>query len=453
MAANGLIGSQDFTLDACLIVGNSGQPYEFKYMVVELNYFEDLYSNSVTGNMLISDSSQFIEKLEFNGNEVLILKFTKPGLEFPIEKSFRIFSVSNRTLTNTTNENYKLNFCSEELYLSENILVSKSYKNKKVSDIVKDLTFNILKINPKKFLAANLEETDAVLNLIVPKMSPFETLNWLCYYAISKGSQTKGSSFFFYENREGFNFKSLQSLYKQQPYGTYTFEIKNMNNPDDARVRELSKDLHSVISYQHIKNYNALESTNNGSFSNRLITVNPIRLTYGVTDYDYNKEFVMTQKMNPMPLITNAIDRFGNSANTGYESVLKLAVSNSGNPANPYIKTHQTDTRENFIEETLPTRTAQVSQLDTNKIRLTIPGDPLIKVGDTLIFNLPSMSGVLDRSMDHFYSGKYLITAVRHKISQDSKFITMVEISKESLPNRYGMYNNESPAWKELRSR
>ena len=145
MAANGLIGSQDFTLDACLIVGNSGQPYEFKYMVVELNYFEDLYSNSVTGNILISDSSQFIEKLEFNGNEVLILKFTKPGLEFPIEKSFRIFSVSNRTLTNTTNENYKLNFCSEELYLSENILVSKSYKNKKVSDIVKDLT---LIINP-----------------------------------------------------------------------------------------------------------------------------------------------------------------------------------------------------------------------------------------------------------------------------------------------------------------
>ena len=79
--ADGLIGSQDFILESCLIVGSSGQPYEFKYMVVELNYYEDIYANAVTGNMLINDSSQFIEKLEFNGNEFLILKFDKPGLK------------------------------------------------------------------------------------------------------------------------------------------------------------------------------------------------------------------------------------------------------------------------------------------------------------------------------------------------------------------------------------
>ena len=451
--ADGLIGSQDFILESCLIVGSSGQPYEFKYMVVELNYYEDIYANAVTGNMLINDSSQFIEKLEFNGNEFLILKFDKPGLKEPIEKTFRIFSVSDRQITNTTNENYILNFCSEELYLSENILVSKSYKNKKVSDIVKDISRNILKIAPKKFLDKNIEETSGTLNLIVPKMAPFEAINWLCCYALSNESQAKGATFLFYENRDGFNFKSLVSLYKQDPYGTYTFETKNLNNPDDARVKELGKDLHSAFSYQHIKNYNALESTNNGSFSNRLISVNPLRLTHTITDYDYLKEFNTTPRMNPMPLITNAVDRFGNPANVGYESVLKMTTTNTGNLLNPYIKSHEADARDYNVEKIIPQRTAQLAQLDTNKIKLSIPGDPMIKIGNTIIFNLPSMSSASNRALDEFYSGKYLVTAVRHKIDQENRFITILEISKESLPNQYKMYNNDAPAWKELRSR
>ena len=41
-----------------------------------------------------------------------------------------------------------------------------------------------------------------------------------------------------------------------------------------------------------------------------------------------------------------------------------------------------------------------------------------------------------EKQLDKFYSGKYLVTAVRH-IIQPNKYQTVLEISKDSVPNNY----------------
>jgi hypothetical protein len=75
--------------------------------------------------------------LNFTGNDYLFLSFRKPGDDYyRISKTFRIFSVSHRQLAKDQNENYILNFCSEENILSEQYKISKSYRNTKISDIV-----------------------------------------------------------------------------------------------------------------------------------------------------------------------------------------------------------------------------------------------------------------------------------------------------------------------------
>jgi hypothetical protein len=54
---------------------------------------------------------------------------------------------------------------------------------------------------------------------------------------------------------------------------------------------------------------------------------------------------------------------------------------------------------------------------------------------------------------DQYYSGNFLVTALRHKIDQENKFITILEISKESLKTPYYNFQNDLPAWKEIRGR
>jgi len=455
---NTLFYPQDFSLESCKIVTALNQPFEFSKMVVELNYFEDIYNNTITGNLVLNDSSGMLNVLGFSGNDFLILSFSKPGFEDnKIEKTFRVFSVSDRYLTKDHNENYILNFCSEELVLSEQYKISKSYPNKKISDIVKDICYNKLKIKPEKLLESNIEETKGVTNYVVPTLKPFEAINWLCTRAISNNSKTKGSPYLFYENLYGYNFKSLQSLYDTPIYKTYKYEPKNLNMPNDQRTQNMDLELVNVLSYEMISNFDSLKSINYGAFANRLIAVDPVRHTYTVNDFNLLNYFTYdTIKLNTFPPMTNAENRLGQTVNTTYDAVLKLSTTNTGQTSlNSYIKAKQPSIKDVNIETSIPHRTSQLALNSTIRYRIVVPGDPLLTIGTVIEFLIPEARTAEDNSRidDIYYSGKFLITAIRHKIDQENKYVTIMEISKESLKAPYYDFDNKLPAWKEIRSR
>jgi hypothetical protein len=452
----GLSYPLDFVLESCVIVTALGQPTDFSKMVVEINYFEDIYGPSISGNLILNDSNGFLNLLGFSGNDYLILSFGKPGLSEKINKVFRVYSVSNRGMVKDQNENYILNFCSEETALSEQYKVSKSYKNKKVSDIVKDIMFNQLSVRSDKFLTSNIEETKGTRDIVIPNLKPFEAISWLSTQAISNSSKTEGSPYLFFENYNGYNFKSLQSLYAGEIYNVYRYEPKNLADPNDSRVQDILIELSNVISFENISNFDTINSINNGGFANRLYAIDTVRQTYTVNDFDYWKYTLKNQGLNTFPIITNAKNRKGDSANTTYNSVVKTATTNTGQTTfNSYIKSKSPDIKDILIEQRLPYRTAQLSHLNTVRYKITIPGDPMMTVGLVIDFNLPDYRTVDDgdRIMDIYYSGKFLVTAVRHIINQENKFISILEISKESLKAPYYQFDNELPSWKEIRGR
>ena len=51
------------------------------------------------------------------------------------------------------------------------------------------------------------------------------------------------------------------------------------------------------------------------------------------------------------------------------------------------------------------------------------------------------------KTKDKYYSGKYLITGVRH-IIQTGGYTTVVEAVKESVPTGYHQVQNSSQIWK-----
>ena len=447
---------QDYSLESCKIITSLAVPYDFRHMVMDITYFEDLYSNYISGNMTINDAVGMLSSLNFTGNEYLILSFSKPGYEnYKIEKTFRIFKVSDRRMVNDQNENYVLHFCSEENILSEQYKVSKSYKDKKISEIVTDIVLNQLKVDPKKFSIGNLEETKNIRDIIIPNFKPFEAINWLCTQAISSTPQTEGSPYLFYENYYGYNFKSLQSLYDGAVYGEYKYEPKNVNSEDDSRVVDLEEAKHNVLSYEPVSVFDTLNMINSGGFANKLIAIDPLRQRYDTTYFDYKTYFPKSKKLNDFDIMANNKNRFSQSANNTYDAVTKVVTTNTGEVMyNSYIKKFQPGIKDINIETTVPYRTAQIAHINYHRYKITIPGDPKMTVGNIIKLNIPELYRTTDgKDADKYYSGKYLVTALRHQIDVENKFVTMLEVSKESVENKFIDPDNSLAAWKDLRSK
>ena len=88
-----------------------------------------------------------------------------------------------------------------------------------------------------------------------------------------------------------------------------------------------------------------------------------------------------------------------------------------------------------YAETFIPYRTAQIALANYTVLKLLIPGDSSITAGRTIIFNLYSLATDENenRQFDKYFSGKYLVTAVRHLVQSSGSYQTILEVAKESV--------------------
>ena len=93
------------------------------------------------------------------------------------------------------------------------------------------------------------------------------------------------------------------------------------------------------------------------------------------------------------------------------------------------------DIKENHVEDVIARRISQRLQLDSVKINFSAPGDSSREVGDLISFDFPTENSKVaassGRGAGHkYYSGKFLITSLRHKITQN-EYTMHVEAIKD----------------------
>jgi len=93
------------------------------------------------------------------------------------------------------------------------------------------------------------------------------------------------------------------------------------------------------------------------------------------------------------------------------------------------------DIKENHVEDVIARRISQRLQLDSVKINFSAPGDSSREVGDLISFDFPTenskVAATSGRGAGHkYYSGKFLITSLRHRITQD-EYTIHVEAIKD----------------------
>ena len=203
----------DVNIERATLTSSRGVFQNITAQVLNVIIYEDLFSPFITGSLVVKESFDFQNLLPLVGEEYLELKVSTPTIEKGvIQGTFLVYKMTDKVNLGDRSVAYELNFISVEAIVDQNKKLSKVYAGK-ISDIVS--TFVLDKVDglesKKKFIVENTRNT---IKYVSPYWGPVKNLTFLSENSIS---ETQSPSFLFFENRDGFNFRSLEKLYQSEP--------------------------------------------------------------------------------------------------------------------------------------------------------------------------------------------------------------------------------------------
>ena len=391
----------------------------------EINIYDSMFMPCIRGEILIQDAIGLSSKLLLDGSEYLSMEILKGEESGPttFKKTFRIYKQSNRENINQNSEIYILHFASEEMIFSEQKKVNQSF-NGTYTDIVNVILKKYLGVTSKKL--GLIENSKGLHTVIVPNLSPFDTMDWLSKRAVDSDSLP---NFLFFENKYGYNFVSLTELIKREPIMNINFEPKNLSVSG-------GQEFYGAREAKIINSTNYIESIKNGVYSGKFIGIDLLTRKVNINQIDFNQTYNKTKvHLNKYPNFTTAANRDGKDAAHMFDSKVSLYAFATTRKDTSWVKENDAQTGTN-IDDThayVFQRAPILANLLQTTIHLNIPGNFGVTSGAIINLKMPIKSGKTEvgEGLDQTLTGKYIVTATRHVIKGDMHE-TVIEVATDS---------------------
>lgn len=401
---DGAYNSSDYKIKSLAIITNSFEIIDITYMLVELNIFEDIFATSVSGEVYVADGQDLLYKYGIIGNETLLVEIDRPGLDEPIKRGFKIYSIADKKTDSTDLQNYRIKFCSTETLLAPTIKISKSYKGMRISQMVRDIAKNYLKITDDRIF---IEKTEGVFDIIIPYMDPMQAINWLATRAYSVNK----SAFLFFQNREGYNFVSYETLKKRQTYGSYSKAMKYPIIPGDPSARDNYIKNQFIFNYVYgERDFDVLKGIRYGAYADKIFKFDLASRVFDTKNYNAKVSQERYGILNKALLIDDSTNEADKSLYESYESCMKYIVVNDSDPTkNPMSP-------QFWISPTI----SKLAQLTNFKMIGVLPGDVMLKCGAIIEVEFPVLApqrNEAERELNKRLTAKYIVSTVAHSFS------------------------------------
>jgi hypothetical protein len=405
---------------------------------VSIDYYEDIFSPTITAKIRVintGDSIQAPDKegnpdgerqsiyngLPLRGGERVSLKIkgntTKnPGLDFATnQKDYLYVSSITDIVSESQRETFLLHLTSREAITNETSRVGKKYATSSTIDAsVTDILKNYLKTEK----IGKIDKTQNKYGFIGNLRKPFTILVWLASKGVPaeiSGDATAG--FVFYQTREGFQFRSIDSLISQKPDKIPTYTYTQVNESGKTRDNDFA-----ILNYKTEKNQNLIEKLRLGSYASYRMFYNP--LTFEFTDPqkgtfttdDYVSGVKNLGQKLELPKISNDsnID-LGHIPTRYLTQVLDIGtmekdVSTDVN-SDPFKYQSQAIMRYNM--------------LFTQTMSIVVGSNTNLKAGDIIKCNFPKISRGDKEEYDKEQSGLYMIKELCHHFDSDASYTSM----------------------------
>jgi hypothetical protein len=419
MATKSIEFAGDISIDKVSIQSVDGTEFSLINQIVAIQIYEDLYSPFMTGSIIIKDSMDLINTVPLIGQELLNIDISTPSLKEKggrINSQFFMYRIKNREYLGDKTVTYEMDFISKEAIVDSNTKLSRRYKGK-ISDIVASIVSDqeVQFDNSKRVI---IEETYNDTIYISNYWSPIKNMNYLAEQAINK---EKSPSYVFFENRDGFNFVTLNSLVtspivvQEFNYNSFSRQITKTN-----ALRAVEMDFKRIHTISVRDGVNTLNRIHDGFMGCLLMTTDITTKTYNEKYYNALMGFSGAKHLNQYPLVSY---KFPISPGAKIIVEPKAAQTFIG---------YQDATNTDILQQ----RLYEMHEKNDFILNIVVAGRLDYTVGqlvtiDTVKVRPIKKSESNDEIQDKIYSGKYLITAINHYITRKSHECN-IEIAKDS---------------------
>ena len=456
----------DVSVDVLDLFTSSGQTFNLKGFMIDLQLTEDIWTPAIYGNVTITDANNMINLGPIRGGEILHLKLrTKTMEDVPvniIEKSFQIYAIESRVLNNDREAFYDLKFTSIEAISDQQRSLTQAYGHDS-STTTDQIAEKIWLDHCQEF--RRIDEKNAVSNLIIgdtPHKSrvqytsnhwtPFQNLQFLSRKAV--GAKHKGSDFIFFEGNKNFYFTSIQNLIQAQLdtglFEHYVYEqagqdMMHRNTGDDFLGSPLPKMFSKIESITVPRTVDIIDGQDSGYYASSVRVYDMYskeQAEYIIDARNNFKEFVHTEEGIPVPA---GVQRNPYSyVNIKYLNMLTSAGMQGG------LNTGAKGAAANVnVAESQLLRQNYFNSFKDNTFEVTVPGRTDIEVGYLIKLAYPitgdkPADAEYDDIVDPVLSGNFMISCIKHTINTEGHKMLM-EIVKNGYAEGTGPEDDVVP--------
>jgi len=425
----------EFNLVQCDLSLETGKVYDLAKSgaVVGLTIFENINQYCITGTMTIQDSFNLASYGPIIGQEYIRLKIATPNLsggENTIDftkNPLVITKVEDREDVGNGVQSTTFAFCSRELVLNQRNRVRRTLVGS-YSEIVEVMLKNDLESEKK----LNVEPSSENKKIISPNAKPLEVINVATKNAVS--SKFDQSTYFFWEDTSGFNFRTLGDMYTEAPVMTYESTVAGTRTKDG--VRDIMAELSAIEGYTITGSPDTLYNYDAGIFSSELIVHDILSKSYQTHIYNYSNNFSKEPHLGPNPVAVNDPDGINVSS---FPSKQYLQPTVGDGTDNSYEDDfYQHSFSNNNTAKSIQTRNSQLSMLNSAlQMSIDVVGTTMVKAGNIVEIKIPSVGGyktTKNEQTDMLYNGFFLIRFIRHDFNMSNNKHTMsMNVTKDSI--------------------
>ena len=398
--------------------------------VMELNIFEDLDVPFLTGNMHVVDADALVSTIGFTGSERVRLTLSnQEGAE--VVKEFVIYKMTNfvREKTNDSVAQFVLHFMEPLGFLNNFRYVSQAYDGNH-TEIIKRIY--------KDFLNADIDVEEAFQSskVVVPNLRPLAAAKWL----LDGSSTAFGEPFYMYSSlKEGPKVRSYGTLVAEEPLDVvFKMRARALDN--------FNSQASQIIKHTPGSDDNVLSIAREGLFRTDRFIIDPF--TNSVDHKVFSQREDHDAKLAAQRRLHNGI-AYDPSFPIAEGEILNSAAAlfySTINTSGAFDDSTSYDEEANIADHLL-TVGASADRIiaDKQSATIIIPGWHMLKdeantsIGRVIQVEIPktrpqTTPNDADLVIDNKYSGKFLISSVRHKfrIIPDQSYVASIKIKRAS---------------------
>lgn len=395
------------------------------------DYFEDILSPCVTMTLQISSQYSIFNGLPIRGGEIVTFDVETFSGEFKLDREFsmHVYKVGG-IVTDANKEIFTLHLVSREGLTNETIRVQKKYELRPINEHVTSILRDVLRTT--KYRSENIERTSNSFAFIGTLKKPFTVLTWLGPKSVPStsssgrnGNRGRGvSGFLFYENKDGFNFRSIDSLVASTRNQVGSTQRENIPRYTYSQAITENSDANnfSILNYAFEKNIDLMKSLRVGMYSNVTYFYDLYRNKLDGITYKINEE--IQSKLGGEGRL-NYPQEFGSRP-----SRILFRTSDAG------VVDRDGTTRESGRDVVDMAKSfSRYNLLFTQSLNMVVPLNVNLRAGGLIYAQFQKVDASKSGESDEEQSGNYLIKELRHHF-EGGQMVTSLRLIRDS----YGLY-------------